>query len=141
MSGSDCTNGFTGAALSVTATGSCRNCEGRDLSCTKHTLAVPGTKSAKLTEFMLVTTRYYPGLNVASRDENTRLGNLTNVKDSPNKLSMVTIPKYIEEEQVRELVETMGKLNAFVLARALPLLYRRTAQRGRSKPSSISRGP
>ncbi|KAI4606212.1 hypothetical protein J4E83_010233 [Alternaria metachromatica] len=28
------------------------------------------------------------------------------VKDSPNKLSIVNIPTYIEEEQIRELVET-----------------------------------
>jgi hypothetical protein len=41
----------------------------------------------------------------------------TDVKDSPNKLSIVNIPQYIEEEQVRELVETMGKLNAFVLVK------------------------
>ncbi|KAF3036136.1 hypothetical protein E8E11_005001 [Didymella keratinophila] len=80
----------------------------------------------------------YPGPNVASRDENARLGSLTNVKNSPNKLSIVNIPQHIEEEQVRELAETMGKLNAFVLARALPLLYRRTAQRVRSNsPSSL----
>ncbi|KAL6703747.1 hypothetical protein ACN47E_009128 [Coniothyrium glycines] len=39
------------------------------------------------------------------------------VKDSPNKLSIVNIPTYIEEEQIRELVETMGKLNAFVLVK------------------------
>jgi splicing factor U2AF subunit len=39
------------------------------------------------------------------------------VKDSPNKLSIVNIPTYIEEEQVRELIETMGKLNAFVLVK------------------------
>jgi splicing factor U2AF subunit len=39
------------------------------------------------------------------------------VKDSPNKLSIVNIPQFIEEEQVRELVETMGKLNAFVLVK------------------------
>lgn len=39
------------------------------------------------------------------------------VKDSPNKLSIVNIPTYIEEEQVRELVETMGKLKAFVLVK------------------------
>lgn len=39
------------------------------------------------------------------------------VKDSPNKLSIVNIPTFIEEEQIRELVETMGKLNAFVLVK------------------------
>ncbi|CBX95738.1 hypothetical protein IAQ61_004571 [Plenodomus lingam] len=39
------------------------------------------------------------------------------VKDSPNKLSIVNIPTYIEEEQVRELVGTMGKLKAFVLVK------------------------
>ncbi|KAF1830842.1 RNA-binding domain-containing protein [Decorospora gaudefroyi] len=35
----------------------------------------------------------------------------------PNKLSIVNIPQFIEEEQVRELIETMGKLNAFVLVK------------------------
>ncbi|CAN9278966.1 unnamed protein product [Alternaria alternata] len=39
------------------------------------------------------------------------------VKDSPNKLSIVNIPTYIEEEQIRELVETMGKLKAFTLVK------------------------
>ncbi|KAI0570854.1 RNA-binding protein [Pyrenophora tritici-repentis] len=39
------------------------------------------------------------------------------VKDSPNKLSIVNIPTYIEEEQIRELVETMGKLKAFILVK------------------------
>jgi splicing factor U2AF subunit len=39
------------------------------------------------------------------------------VKDSPNKLSIVNIPTFIEEEQIRELVETMGKLSAFVLVK------------------------
>jgi splicing factor U2AF subunit len=48
----------------------------------------------------------YPGEEVSSV-----------VKDSPNKLSIVNIPQFIEEEQVRELVETMGKLNAFVLVK------------------------
>jgi splicing factor U2AF subunit len=48
----------------------------------------------------------YPGEEVSSV-----------VKDSPNKLSIVNIPLFIEEEQVRELVETMGKLNAFVLVK------------------------
>jgi splicing factor U2AF subunit len=48
----------------------------------------------------------YPGEEVSSV-----------VKDSPNKLSIVNIPTFIEEEQVRELVETMGKLNAFVLVK------------------------
>jgi splicing factor U2AF subunit len=54
-----------------------------------------------------------------TRDENAYSGDevSTDVKDSPNKLSIVNIPQYIEEEQVRELVETMGKLNAFVLVK------------------------
>lgn len=52
-------------------------------------------------------------------DENAYPGDevSTVVKDSPNKLSIVNIPTYIEEEQVRELIETMGKLNAFVLVK------------------------
>ncbi|KAH7068504.1 hypothetical protein FB567DRAFT_565214 [Paraphoma chrysanthemicola] len=41
----------------------------------------------------------------------------TVVKDSPNKLSIVNIPTFIEEEQLRELIETMGKLSAFVLVK------------------------
>jgi splicing factor U2AF subunit len=41
----------------------------------------------------------------------------TVVKDSPVKLSIVNIPTYIEEEQIRELVETMGKLKAFILVK------------------------
>ena len=54
-----------------------------------------------------------------TRDENAYSGDevSSDVKDSPYKLSIVNIPQYIEEEQVRELVETMGKLNAFVLVK------------------------
>ena len=54
-----------------------------------------------------------------TRDENAYSGDeiSTDVKDSPNKLSIVNIPQYIDEEQVRELVGTMGKLNAFVLVK------------------------
>jgi splicing factor U2AF subunit len=54
-----------------------------------------------------------------TRDENAYSGDevSSDVKDSPNKLSIVNIPTYIEEEQVRELVETMGKLYAFVLVK------------------------
>ena len=54
-----------------------------------------------------------------SADENAYTGNEVSsvVKDSPNKLSIVNIPTFIEEEQIRELVETMGKLNAFVLVK------------------------
>jgi len=52
-------------------------------------------------------------------DENAYPGDEVSsvVKDSPNKLSIVNIPQFIEEEQVRELIETMGKLNAFVLVK------------------------
>ena len=52
-------------------------------------------------------------------DENAYPGDEVSsvVKDSPNKLSIVNIPTYIEEEQVRELVETMGKLKAFILVK------------------------
>jgi splicing factor U2AF subunit len=39
------------------------------------------------------------------------------VKDSPNKLSIVNIPTYVEEEQIIELVQTMGKLRAFMLVK------------------------
>jgi splicing factor U2AF subunit len=54
-----------------------------------------------------------------SADENAYSGEEVSsvVKDSPNKLSIVNIPTFIEEEQIRELVETMGKLNAFVLVK------------------------
>ncbi|KAH3914690.1 U2 snRNP auxiliary factor large subunit [Parastagonospora nodorum] len=54
-----------------------------------------------------------------SADENAYPGDEVSsvVKDSPNKLSIVNIPTFIEEEQIRELVETMGKLNAFVLVK------------------------
>ncbi|KAF2132985.1 hypothetical protein P153DRAFT_364229 [Dothidotthia symphoricarpi CBS 119687] len=54
-----------------------------------------------------------------SADENAYPGDEVSsvVKDSPNKLSIVNIPTYIEEEQVRELVETMGKLKAFILVK------------------------
>lgn len=52
-------------------------------------------------------------------DENAYPGDEVSsvVKDSPNKLSIVNIPTYIEEEQVRELVGTMGKLKAFILVK------------------------
>ncbi|OAL44106.1 hypothetical protein IQ07DRAFT_592550 [Pyrenochaeta sp. DS3sAY3a] len=52
-------------------------------------------------------------------DENTESGEGVSslVKDSPNKLSIVNIPTYIEEEQIRELIETMGKLKAFVMVK------------------------
>jgi len=52
-------------------------------------------------------------------DENAYTGDDVSsvVKDSPNKLSIVNIPAYIEEEQVRELVGTMGKLKAFILVK------------------------
>ena len=39
------------------------------------------------------------------------------VKDSPNKLSITNIPVYVDEEQMRELLETFGKLKAFVLVK------------------------
>jgi splicing factor U2AF subunit len=54
-----------------------------------------------------------------SADENAYSGDEVSsvVKDSPNKLSIVNIPTFIEEEQIRELVETMGKLSAFVLVK------------------------
>ncbi|KAF2847665.1 hypothetical protein T440DRAFT_470944 [Plenodomus tracheiphilus IPT5] len=54
-----------------------------------------------------------------SADENAYSGDEVSsiVKDSPNKLSIVNIPTYIEEEQVRELVGTMGKLKAFILVK------------------------
>lgn len=54
-----------------------------------------------------------------TRDENAYSGTeiSEDVKDSPNKLSIVNIPSFIEEEQVRELVGTMGTLNAFVLVK------------------------
>ncbi|KAF2026138.1 hypothetical protein EK21DRAFT_74861, partial [Setomelanomma holmii] len=53
------------------------------------------------------------------QEENAYLGEEVSsvVKDSPNKLSIVNIPTFIEEEQLRELVETMGKLAAFVLVK------------------------
>lgn len=41
----------------------------------------------------------------------------SHVADSPNKLSITNIPTYVEEEQVRELVETFGALKAFVLVK------------------------
>jgi splicing factor U2AF subunit len=52
-------------------------------------------------------------------DENAYTGEGVSavVKDSPNKLSIVNIPTYIEEEQVRELIETMGALKAFVMVK------------------------
>ncbi|KAJ4288051.1 hypothetical protein N0V90_012068 [Kalmusia sp. IMI 367209] len=43
----------------------------------------------------------------------------SNVVDSPNKLSITNIPTYVEEEQVRELVETFGALKAFVLVKEI----------------------
>lgn len=54
-----------------------------------------------------------------SEDEGTRSsdGVSSDVKDSPNKLSVVNIPLYVEEAQVRELVETFGQLKAFVLVK------------------------
>lgn len=54
-----------------------------------------------------------------SADENAMVTDEieSTVKDSPNKLSIVNIPTYIEEEQVRELIETMGKLRSFVLVK------------------------
>jgi splicing factor U2AF subunit len=56
------------------------------------------------------------------------------VKDSPNKLSIVNIPAYIEEEQIRELVETMGKLNAFVLVKDTSTDQHRVSSFGNHKP-------
>lgn len=52
-------------------------------------------------------------------DENTDMGEELSsvVKDSPNKLSIVNIPSFLEEEQLRELIETMGRLKAFVLVK------------------------
>lgn len=41
----------------------------------------------------------------------------SNVPDSPTKLCITNIPTYVEEEQVRELVETFGSLKAFVLVK------------------------
>lgn len=54
-----------------------------------------------------------------TRDENAYSGTEVSedVKDSPNKLSIVNIPSFIEEEQIRELVGTMGTLSAFVLVK------------------------
>ncbi|KAF2831744.1 hypothetical protein CC86DRAFT_282239 [Ophiobolus disseminans] len=52
-------------------------------------------------------------------DENAYPGDEVSsvVKDSPTKLSILNIPAYIDEGQVLELIETMGKLNAFVLVK------------------------
>ena len=41
----------------------------------------------------------------------------TVVKDSPNKLSIVNIPAFIEEAQILELLQTMGSLKAFILVK------------------------
>lgn len=41
----------------------------------------------------------------------------SNVPDSPNKLSITNIPTYVEEEHVRELVETFGGLKGFILVK------------------------
>ncbi|KAF2705051.1 hypothetical protein K504DRAFT_460837 [Pleomassaria siparia CBS 279.74] len=42
---------------------------------------------------------------------------LSEVKDGPNKLSIANIPLFVEEGQIRELVETFGALKAFVLVK------------------------
>lgn len=54
-----------------------------------------------------------------SDDDTVRSGEgvSSDVKDSPNKLSIVNIPLFVEEEQVRELVVTFGQLKAFVLVK------------------------
>ncbi|KAF1959239.1 hypothetical protein CC80DRAFT_523951 [Byssothecium circinans] len=54
-----------------------------------------------------------------SSDDSVQSGGgvLSQVKDSPNKLSIANIPPYVEEEQVRELVGTFGQLKAFVLVK------------------------
>lgn len=44
---------------------------------------------------------------------------LSIVKDGPNKLSIVNIPIYVEEGQIRELVETFGQLKAFVMVKEI----------------------
>jgi splicing factor U2AF subunit len=49
------------------------------------------------------------------------------VNDSPYKLSIVNIPIYVEEDQVRELVETFGALKAFVLVKELGTEHHRVS--------------
>ncbi|KAF2681988.1 hypothetical protein K458DRAFT_391502 [Lentithecium fluviatile CBS 122367] len=45
-------------------------------------------------------------------------GGISNVvNDSPYKLSIVHIPPYVEDHQVRELIETFGALKAFVMVK------------------------
>jgi splicing factor U2AF subunit len=39
------------------------------------------------------------------------------VKDSPNKLSIVNIPTYVEDAQIKELLEAFGELKAFVVVK------------------------
>ena len=68
-----------------------------------------------------------PGLSIRrpnnyitpSQDDSESIGDevLSEVKDGPNKLSIVNIPHFVEESQIRELVETFGALKAFVLVK------------------------
>lgn len=54
---------------------------------------------------------------VADKTAEPSEGVSSNVVDSPNKLSITNIPTYVEEDQVRELVEAFGQLKAFVLVK------------------------
>lgn len=49
--------------------------------------------------------------------ETVEEGILSEVRDGPYKLSIVNIPPYVEEGQIRELVETFGALKSFVLVK------------------------
>lgn len=39
------------------------------------------------------------------------------VKDSPNKLSILNIPTYVEDAQIRELLEAFGQLKGFIMVK------------------------
>lgn len=54
---------------------------------------------------------------VSSTEDHTPGTVAHTVKDSPNKLSIVNIPVYVDDAQVRELLEAFGELKAFVLVK------------------------
>lgn len=55
---------------------------------------------------------------VSSDDSDVVEGEVSSVvKDSPNKLSIVNIPTYVEDTQIRELLEAFGQLKSFVVVK------------------------
>ncbi|KAF2277450.1 uncharacterized protein EI97DRAFT_432325 [Westerdykella ornata] len=55
----------------------------------------------------------------SSESDQTEDGASSIVKDSPNKLSISNIPPFVEDAQIRELLEAFGELKSFVVVKEI----------------------